>query len=256
MPSIPELIFLTPPEHLRAVQAAGLSAAHLAYRVGGGPHLYRTEAPVAPRGGRMAMDCREAPFAGTAEPFCREVLRECSARGFQGVLALGARPGGLMGGVLAALEPLLARQGWTLYVPEACAGPGKSRVLLSSALSGGSLQARLEEAAERFGPERLVLRVERVAMDFTLPSPSGEGTPLSRGALAELLERERPSVFFSHELCARYFTYMGGKTGAHFVLFDDADSLRKKLELARRMGIRQAVLSYPQVSDLLGELLG
>lgn len=254
MPGTPELIFLTPPEHLRAVQAAGLTPAHLAYRVEA--HLSRAETPVAPRGGLMAMDCRDAPFSGAPEPLCREVLRECSARGFQGVLALGARPGGRMGAALAQLEPLLARQGWPLYVPEPCAGAGNARVLLSSALSGGSLRARLEEAAERFGLKRLVLRVERVAMDFALPSPTGEGVPLSRKELSALLERERPSVFFSHELCAHYFTYMAKKTGAHFVLFDDAGSLRKKLELAGRMGIRQAVLFYPQVSDLLGELLG
>lgn len=255
MPTSPDFIFLTPPEHMRAVQAAGYTAAHLAYRMGGGPHLYRAGAPMAPRGGLLAMDCREVPAAGTPEPVCREIVRECSARSFRGVLALGARPSALMSAVLRELEPLLARQGWPLYVPESCAEICKARILLSSALSGGSLQARLEEAAQRYGPERLVLRVERVAQDFPLPSPTGEGVPLGREGLQRLLETEQPSIFFSHELCARYFTYMSGENGAHFVLFDDVGSLRKKLELARQMHIRQVVFSYPQISDLLPELL-
>ena len=35
-----------------------------------------------------------------------------------------------------------------------------------------------------------------------------------------------PSVFFSHELCAKYFTYQRDGR-AHFVLFDDADTIRR-----------------------------
>ena len=74
------------------------------------------------------------------------------------------------------------------------------------------------------------LAVQLVAEDFFLPSPTGSGVPLSRRELEEKLEQLHPSVFFSHELCARYFTYMSRESGAHFVLFDDRDTLRKKLD--------------------------
>ena len=94
----------------------------------------------------------------------------------------------------------------------------RARVMIPSALSGGSLSRRLEEAAERFGRERVTLAVQRVAEDFFLPSPTGSGVPLSRRELEEKLEQLHPSVFFSHELCARYFTYMSRESGAHFVL--------------------------------------
>ena len=70
-----------------------------------------------------------------------------------------------------------------------------------------------------------------------------------------MLEQRTPSVFFSDQLCAHYFTYMSRENGAHFVLFDDAGSIRKKLLLARNLGIRQAVLAYPQVDDLLEDIL-
>ena len=62
-------------------------------------------------------------------------------------------------------------------------------------------------------------------------------------------------MFFSPDLCAHYFTYMSRQNGAHFVLFDDAGSIRKKLQVARNLGISSAVLAYPQVDDLLPELL-
>ena len=147
-------------------------------------------------------------------------------------------------------------RGWPLYVTEAYAPFSDSAIaLIPSALSGGSLQQRLQEAVERFGAARVALAVERVAEDFFLPSPTGQGMPLTREELRQRLEERAPSVFFSSELCAHYFTYMSRQNGAHFVLFDDAGSIRKKLQVARNLGISSAVLAYPQVDDLLPELL-
>ena len=57
-------------------------------------------------------------------------------------------------------------------------------VLLCTALSGGSLQGRLEEACAAYGAQRLALDLERLMMDFPLPCPSGEGIRLSREELA------------------------------------------------------------------------
>ena len=254
MADTPALLVLTPPGQVRAVQAAGLTPAHLAYRVGAGPHLFRSKTPVALRGGVLALDAQGFQGRGEPGPFCQEVLRECAARGFQGVLcAFDGPPIPLLRSAVAELEPLLTRRGWPLYVTEPYAAGG-ARVLISSALSGGSLRLRLEEAVERYGRERVVLRVERVAEDFPLPSPGGSGVPLTQEELARRLEERAPAVFFSSELCAHYFTYME-QDGAHFVLFDDAGSIRKKLQVAGDLGISRAVLSYPQVEDLLPELL-
>ena len=91
--------------------------------------------------------------------------------------------------------------------------------------------------------------------DFFLPSPTGQGVPMTGEELEKKMEELSPSVFFSNELCAHYFTYMSPKTGAHFVLFDDAGSIRKKLQLARSLDIGYAVLSYPDTSDLLLQIL-
>lgn len=62
-------------------------------------------------------------------------------------------------------------------------------------------------------------------------------------------------MFFDQDLCAHHFTYMENST-AHFVLFDDCASLRRKLALAGDLGIRRAVLVYPEVEDILPQLLG
>ena len=256
LPNI-RLILTAPPDQARAAQTLGLPVAHMAYRVGGGPHLFRSKMPVSVRGGLMAVD--NVGFDGRGEPtsFCQEVIRECSARNFDGVLLdLEGRPLSLLGRIVAELGELMHKRGWPLYVPEAYGSfSDKTRVLISSALSGGSLTQRLTEAAERYGTQRLALAVERVAEDFYLPSPTGQGVPLSRDELRARMEERAPSVFFSSELCAHYFTYMSRQDGAHFILFDDALSIRKKLQVAHNLGIATAVLAYPQVDDLLPQLL-
>lgn len=251
------LILAAAPTEVMAARAYGLTLAHMAYRVGGGPHLFRANLPVSARGGLLLVGDAGFDGRGHPGPFCQEVLRECAARGFTGVLCdFEGRPLPLLVQILRELEELLQKRGWPLYVPESYGSyTAGARVLISSALSGGSLSQRLRDALNQYGQGRVVLAVERVAEDFFLPSPDGQGTPLSREALSTMLEQRAPSIFFSDQLCAHYFTYMAPDNGAHFVLFDDAGSIRKKLLLARNLGIRQAVLAYPQVDDLLEDIL-
>jgi len=79
---------------------------------------------------------------------------------------------------------------------------------------------------------------------------------MSQQALRQLISRLEPRVFFSQYLCAHYFTYMSLETGAPFVLFDDAVSFGKKLELAKAAGIPRCFLLYPAVAEFLPELQG
>ena len=250
------MILAAAPGQAAAAGGWGLTLAHLAYRVGGGPHLFRANAPVAPRGGLLVMEADRFDGAGESEPFCNEVLRECAARKFTGVVCrFRGRAIPMLGEIAGKLGELCGGRGLSCYVTETygAAAPG-AKVLIPTALSGGSLQNRLEEAQGRFGPGRVALWVERSAEDFLLPSPGGAGAPLTAEELSRRRAEHSPSVFFSDELCAHYFTYMAGEKG-HFVLFDDAGSIRKKLHIAGRLGIQTAFLPYESTADLLPELL-
>ncbi len=244
--------FLIPilPRQLGQLQGCSVLPAHLAYRIGRGPHLFRSEGSVPPQGGVMVLDASGFDGFGAGDPFCQEVVRECLARGFSGaVLDFDVRLPPLEG-IAAQLDESFARRSWNLYVPESygrCAP--RAKVMISSALSGGSLTLRLEEAQERFGRDRIALALEPAAEDFFLPSPSGSGTPLSREALSRLMERLQPSVFFSNELCARYFTYTNPDGGAHFVLFDDGETLARKVDTARRLGIHVFLAPWEQIKE-------
>ena len=74
-----------------------------------------------------------------------------------------------------------------------------------------------------------------------------------KGELTALMERRDPAVFYSTDLCAKYFTCTEGGE-SRFILFDDAGSLRRKIQLGQDMGITAGFLMYPEVSDLLPEL--
>ena len=241
------IITLTP-RQLPALRSWQATPAHLAYRLGPGPHLFRADS-TAPRGGLMVIDDRDYNGLGPAGPLCQEVLRECQARGFSGAVLDFENRLPPLEQIAAQLDEAFARRSWVLYVTERYAPHAPhARVMIPSALSGGSLQRRLEEALERYGESRTVLALEKRREDFFLPSPTGSGQPLTEEELEQLKKRLSPSVFFSGELCARYFTYMSRENGAHFVLFDDGDTLRRKVEVARRLGIHIFMAPWAEIS--------
>jgi hypothetical protein len=253
------LILTAPPAQTKDALAFGVPVAHMAYRLGVGPRLLRGSIPPSLRGGLLMMGDQGYPARpGNPTLFCQQVLRECASRGYCGVVAdWENRPSPGQIALTQALEESLSSRGWPLYVTE---GYGRhtrrTRVLISSAISGGSLAHRLREAGEAFGMERVALAVERSGEDFTLPARSGCGRRLTPAELHALAEEQHAPSYFSPDLCARYFTYRPtGESGVHFVLYDDGESIRKKLELARGLGVPYAVMAYPQVADLLPDVL-
>ena len=250
-----QLYLATAPDHLDQARPYTAHLAHAAYRIGADAHLTARPLPQQLRGGLMMLSDLEAPLIRQAEPLCREVVRECNYRGYSGVvLDFDSAPSADRVRLVRRLEDVLRRQGKTLFLPETWGTYAENAaVLICTALSGGTLRARLEEAQSRFAPRPIVLDCQRLAMDFLLPSPNGEGAPLTRQQLQQL--RQGRPVFFSEDLCARYFTYRT-QQHTHFVLFDDADTIRRKLRLGSELGIAIALVMLPEVDDLLNDLFG
>ena len=251
-----ELLLALPAGRETQGGAFGLTPAHMAYRVGLGPKLLGARLPQGLHGGLMQIDC--AGFDGEGDPVgcCRQILGECRRRGYKGIICdFEGMPLDCLGRLVEILDRNCNAQGWALYVPEGyarCAPNG--RVLIPSALTHGTLERRLREACERYGPHRAALAVEWVREDFPLPA-GGRGEPLAVDALEGMLHRFEPAVFFDKGLCAHYFTYMAGPK-AHFVLFDTPRSIREKLAAADRLGLCAALLPQPEIEPHLDEIFG
>lgn len=248
---------LTPPDRVEQAQAHGLPLAHMAFQLGGDGHLHLSPLPPTLQGGLMLVG-----GPGPAEPAdpriaVREMLSVCHNRKFGGiVLDLESPPTPYLARLIRGLEDGLTRQNRSLVLPEAYANySSRAFLFFSSALSGGSLRRRLEEAIEAYGADRLVLSLTRVCEDFFLPARKGEGHPLTQQELRGRIARMEPTIFYSRDLCAHYFTYMSRESGAHFILFDDEVSLRKKRALAQELGISRFFLLYPEVEEFLPQLI-
>lgn len=204
------------------------------------------------QGGLMLVgDSREC---GPHDVLAQDILRECLRRNYDGAVLDWYHNGPDRGTLTALMGQIFPQYGLRLFVPERYAPyAAQATVLLNTAVSGGTLKSCLQEGVRRFGPGRLALDLERLRLDFTLPLSANIRRPLTAGELRRL--REGKSVYFSEELCARYFTYRAGSEN-HYVLFDDAQTLRKKAALAENMGIREGFFMFPEVADIAGELLG
>ena len=175
----------------------------------------------------MGLSDRCAGALPRADALCRAIVCECARRHFRGVLA-DFEPGSPSDRLafLTRLTGALSARGMRLYCPAALPANGAT-LLIGTAVSGGSLQSLLERSINHFASERLALDLERVQMDFPLPCPTGCGTPLRHEELLALQQKHHASIYYSRELAANYFTYPTER-GTHFVLFDDAETLRRK----------------------------
>ena len=246
-----QLHLLLTPDRLNEGLALTAHLAHVAYCVGADGALLTRPLPPALRGGQLVLRCEEPFPAAAAETLAREVMHAAVCRNFGGiVLDSAALP--CVFALIGHLIPLCRRYQRQLYIPERCADAAQdAKILLCTALSGGSLHQRLEEACARFGAQRIALDLQRLMMEFPLPCPSGCGTPLTADQLQKL--QQGHSIYYCGDLCARYFTRQCSSE-TRFVLFDDADTLRRKMELAETLGINEAFVTWPEAEDILPQL--
>ena len=243
---------LVAPEEYQAAAAFCRSFAHAAYRIGSDSTLLRQNLLLQTRGGILCISDSQAPVIPDAEKLCAAVQRECTRRGYTGVFLdfeQSISPDRLA--FIRRLAQQCSAANWPLYITER-GGASTSGVipLIGTALSGGNFTQYLQESAARYGgAPRAALDVQRLRMEFSLPAPTGRGMPLSGAELKHLMAREQPAVFFSKDLCARYFTYR--KEGhTRFVLFDDAETISRKLKLGAELGFSAAFLLWPEIQDI------
>ena len=232
-----DLILAGMPDELPEIRALGVKSAVLGYRISDSGHLL-SASPGQGFGGILVLS---DDGSGSAESpaFDRQLASALRRGRFLGIFADFDACTPPLAALVGRLSALCAKEG-----PDAF-------ILIGSDVAAGSFELRLAEQKSRFG-ERLALELVPMRADFLLPS-QGRAHPLSEEALDSLLARGA-QVYFSQELCVSYFTYRA-REGTHFVAFDDARSLSRKLELAEKAGVSAVFALYREVRALLPDIL-
>lgn len=237
-----------------AVRAAeqGLQVLHLCMGVSASGALERRRVPGVQRGCFLGL-CDSPGEMTLCDPerLAADLVFEARRVNAPGVFADFEHETASSLALLRAFDEALDAEGIPLFVPVSIGRSLDHAVLTAStALSGGSLTAYFSSLQGIYGAHRIAAFLQPVSQDFTLPSASPDGKPLSAAARTAFLAETGAQVFFSRELCARYFTYTDREGGAHFVLFDDGETLAAKLAQLSGCGVQTVFALYPDVQAL------
>ncbi len=270
-------------EKKRDLKNIAYQFAYAAYQIGAGSELLRGNIPLQTRGGLIIISDRDAPLIDRPELLSAAVLRECGRRGCIGAaLDFENPPREDLWKFAAYLSRQSRDAGRKLYISRDYAQAAPDAVLLiNTAISGGNFREYLQDAIHQINQDKnqdknraFALDIQRLRVDFTLPAPDGNGRNLNPDEFQTLSENK--AVFFSPDLCARYFTFTEqipaskipdnknnnninpiyhAQTGAaHFVLFDDADTINIKLKIGAELGIDTAFFIWSEIRDLIQDL--
>ena len=124
--------------------------AHVAYRIGPGSTLLRQNLLLETRGGLLSVTDRDAPPVDRPDVLAAAAVRECGRRGYAGAVLDFEGPSAPDRLAFAAeLVKRLAPR--PLYVPESFREAEGTVVLVNTAVSGGSFEQYLREAARDGG---------------------------------------------------------------------------------------------------------
>lgn len=210
---------------------------------------------LSPKGQIMAMDCTTALPQGSfkeIESLLRHILAQCKGQGYKGIATFfpyTPHPSPLKE-LTTRLDEEAKKEQLLYYTTEEYAPfTHHSKIFLSTALSGGSLEERFSSLIHRYSPQRIVMDIEPMGVDFPLPSPKGTGNPRTLEEINVQIAQEKPYVFFSRELCAKYFTHHNTPHSLNFLLFDDPSTLREKINRAKQWDLYGVSLTWSQVVD-------
>lgn len=232
----------------RAAEALRRPVAYMSWHIG--PKLTLTASPgtQAPRMGFMALsDSGYDRNPGDGRALALQCLEVCRSLGLEGLLCDFEQPVRRpLEAFTAECADLFQSRGMPMYVPERYAACHHwPKVYIPTAMTSGSLRARLSAAVSSYGAGRVALEMEALARDLVLPSSSGAGEAISREKLEVILRNRGGVSFFSGELAANYFTERDAAGATHFFVYDDATTFARKTELALTLGITCGFVLYP-----------
>ncbi len=202
---------------------------YMEYTVSGDGFLLRRKDAGDHQGGMMGI-CFNTDFPCEKSELYAAMMNECEVYRYNSILLFGNK---IPQKVLSALEK---QNRYPVYLPYHFSF-GRLNAVLDTAVSGGSLEEYLAQNANG----KNALYIAQTYADFTLPAKGGAYRDLTADEFKKRYEKCEKSTHFSSELCARYFTYFKDHK-AHFVLYDDSNTIEAKLQLGEKFAFPIAFL--------------
>lgn len=211
--------------------------AHMMYCIRDG-RLLRERSPLSLHGGLMAVG-RVTGALPDASALADQLVRECLRLDFSGVLlALPPVPTTPCAALAETVAQRCAAKRLNAYLPMTYASfAPEARLLVPGMIAAGSFFEYLHALCQKHGRAQLALELCCEALDFSMPVDHTPGKYLPPDALHSLLDATGAMTFYSSVLCCNYFTYADAQGQTHFVVFDTAESLRSKRDVARTVGL-------------------
>ncbi len=246
-------IYLSAPPELAAEAAEYAPVSLMAYEVARGLRLNRSPTVPSPRGERlMEVSCRRLTGFGPQAALAESILRQCLIYGFSGAVLDLPRPTPALMALAELMSDRFRPRGLSLYLPEGYGGiPGNPTILVSAQSYCAPYIDRLRALAGRFGAGRLALRLDTRPADFLLPArrslPSRLPSPVPGGVQPD-------RVFYSECHEANYTSFLD-RGRVRLVMWDDANSVKRKLEIAENIGIHTAFLDFEENRSIIRNLI-
>ncbi len=181
------------------------------------------------------------------------IYDECRKRSYSSVF-LDCKSGDIEQDSLCELSGSLIRRGLKVYIPEALAGHcnGAVPVFQYNAYKD-TLKRQLDYITKQH--KKPALSIPVICNRHTMPHEDDNCKTLSFREAMLLKSRCMAESFYSPALSANYFIFQDTDKSCGFCLFDDANSISRKIRLAKQYGIDTVFLVNKEISDFSNDII-
>lgn len=227
-----------------------VTPAHTGFLVKSDGHLYSESGNSSISGGMMLISFECQPRVRSYDRLLSETVFVFRKKGFSGIIIDG--PDGI--DISQYLVRMFKGLTKNLIVSSGIPSPSGCVKAVSSAVSGGTLRQMLLDSIRAYGLKNICIAAELIRADFTLPAMDGKCSYMTLDETMSLIKRYKTPSFYSHDLETNYFSYKrDGK--AHMVLYDNSESMIRKITLASSLGITKCLISYSDTKHIIGNII-
>ena len=225
---------------------------HLCYYAGEGGQLKSHYSIHQPQNSYLGILESESPQPmALPQKFAEDVVYEVRRLQFSGVFADIEDPE-QQKVMLPILDETLFKENIPFFVPLSAENyVSHAIVTLQTDVSGGSLEEYVSQYIKQYGAHRLAAHLVPICANYKMPAFKSTDSDLHPKDIQALIQKYHASTFYSNELQCNYFTYMDEESRGHFVVFDNARTLQKKMENLEAMGISYFFMVYPDYALFL-----